>query len=277
MTIQHVLAPAICIADDEPGLLAAAELARKNAAHATALIVAVHLASSFAEEQRPLSEVLDDFAKGGASKAAREKQDILDWLKRSGHDYSVRELAIEGAVDRDEIVAHARFAELIVLTRAQSYVRARRALLEDVLLKSARPVLLAPDKPRARSWDRYLVGWSATAEAMRAVIAALPLLRAAKQVVVATVDAMPSPSGHGQAPGRDLGAYLAARGVDVEVRNLDGLGRSVSQALVDEAAAIDADALIVGAYGHSRAREFLFGGTTRDLIAGAPLPVLLAH
>jgi nucleotide-binding universal stress UspA family protein len=106
---------------------------------------------------------------------------------------------------------------------------------------------------------------------------AMPLLKKASVVVIATVDAIPSAAGHGEAPGRELAAHLARHGVIAEVRNLDGLGRAPERALCDEVMAVDADALVIGAYGHSRAQEFVFGGVTRELLSMAPGPLLLAH
>jgi nucleotide-binding universal stress UspA family protein len=112
---------------------------------------------------------------------------------------------------------------------------------------------------------------------MRAVSAALPLLRRAEAVAVATVDAVPSSTGHGDAPGRELAGYLARHGVPVEVRNLDSMGRSHARALLDEAQGFGADFVVLGAYGRSRASEFIFGGVTRELLLGSPLPLLMAH
>jgi nucleotide-binding universal stress UspA family protein len=122
-----------------------------------------------------------------------------------------------------------------------------------------------------------LVGWNASREAARAIHDALPFLVAARQVVVATVDAAPRPGGHGEAPGFDLAAHLARHGVYVELRNVDGLGRTDGRALLDEAEAIAADMIVIGAYGRSRAEEMLFGGVTRELLRDASVPVFLSH
>ena len=95
--------------------------------------------------------------------------------------------------------------------------------------------------------------------------------------VVATVDAAPSASGHSEIPGHEIAAHLARHDVNVEVHNVDGLGRSHARALMDEAIAADADLLVLGAYGHSRAREFVLGGVTRELLTGSSIPLLMAH
>jgi len=278
MTYRDILAPVIGLKEDEAALIAAGEIAGRFQARATALVVAVHIGSNYASTIQPLSAVLVDIAAGSRSHAAARRQEIVAWLEKSPHDFDVRDLTIENAVDEDQVVAHARMADLIVLARGPAHARARRALIEDVLFKSGRPILFVPEQPsKDRRWDRLVIGWNASANAVRAVVGAMALLRKASQVVIATVDALPSPAGHGEAPGRELAAHLARHGVCAEVRNLDGLGRSQAKALCDEAVAIDADALVMGAYGHSRAEEFVFGGVTRELLASAPVPLLLAH
>jgi nucleotide-binding universal stress UspA family protein len=277
MTYKDILCAAITLADDEAGLAAAGELAHKFSARATALIVAIHMDSGFAPEAKPLSELLTDIAQGARSAAALEREKIVHWLKDSPHDFDVRDLTIEGAVNEQEIVAHARLAELVVLARGETHLRARRMLAEHVLFKSGRPLLFVPGPARERAWERAMIAWNAKPEAMRAVTAALPLLQAAKEVVVVTVDARPSATGHSEAPGRELAAHLAHRDVKVEVRNVDGLGRPDTQTLLEEAASFNADVLVLGAYGHTRAQELLFGGVTRDLLAHAPLPLFMAH
>jgi nucleotide-binding universal stress UspA family protein len=278
MSLKEILAPVIALEEDEAALMAAAELSAKFSARPTALILAVHAASTFVDNEVPLSVALEDLAGGPRSRAAQLRRGLMAWLNRAPTPFEIKDLAIEHAVDDDRIVAHARVADLVVMARAPSHDRARQAVIEDVLFKSGRPMLIVPSHPvRARRWDKIVIGWNAKAEAVRAVAAALPFLTAAKQVAIATVDATPSAAGHSDKPGREIADYLAHHGVAAEVRNVGGLGRTHGRALVDEAQAIDADLLVLGAYGHSRAREFMFGGVTRELLAGSPVPLLLAH
>ncbi len=277
MTYKSILAPIISLGEDEAALIAAGEIATLFDARAAALIVAVHLSSDYADQPHSLADVLADIAAGSRSAAALEREKITAWLERTPHDFEVRDVRVEGAVEQGEAEEHALVSDLVVMARAKPHARARRALIERVLFKAGRPLLLTPAAPRERKWERFLIAWNAKAEAMRAVSAALPLLRRAQQVMVATIDAQPRSGGHAPAPGRDLAEYLARHDVPVEVRNSDGLGRDADRVLLDEAAAMDADAIILGAYGHSRAREFLFGGVTRALLAEAPVPLLLAH
>lgn len=278
MAYKDILVPVITLEADEAALTAAGEVAHMFGTRATALIVAVHLASAFAEDQRPFSEVVADIARGSLNEAAQERAKIVDWLEAAVHDFEVRDLTIEAAVEQNEVLAHARVTDLVVMARAKSHAHARKALIEHILFEAGRPLLLVPgERQRTRDWKRILIGWNAKAQSMRAVSSALPLLRRAEAVVVSTVDAIPSSTGHGEGPGRELAAYLARHGVRVEVRNLDSIGRTHARALLDEAQGFAADLMVLGAYGHSRAQEFVFGGVTRELIEGSPLPVLMTH
>lgn len=276
MSFKVILTPVISVDEDVAALNATAEIAEKFSAQPTALILAVHLASTYLDKEAPLSQVLQDLAGGASSHAAQLRKGLMAWLERAPYPFKVRDLAVEYAVDDDKILAHARLADLTIIARAASHDRARRAVIEDVLFQSGRPVLIVPERPLAkRSWDKIVIGWNAKPEAVRAVIGAMPFLVGAKQVVVATVDAKPTDGA--PPPGKDLATYLQAHGIDAEVHNVDGLGRTEARALLDDAIAIDADVLVLGAYGHSRAREILFGGVTREMIARSSVPLLMSH
>lgn len=179
-----------------------------------------------------------------------------------------------GAIE-DTVAYNALHADLVIMERSNDPLNG--AVQEAVLFKSGRPLLLAPTDWRGgRIGRRILVAWSAKREAARALADAAPLLEGAEQVAVVTVDAKP-PFGASSPPGVDIAAHLARRGVDVDLRHVDGLGRAAEDALIDEARAIDADLIVMGGYGHSRLRQFVFGGVTRALMERAPLPLFLSH
>ena len=275
MAIKEILAPVVSVADDEPALAAAVQLAAQYSAHAVALVVAVHAGSALAEEQASLSEVLTDVAGGGRA-AARARADIAAWIERAAVRFDVRDVTAEAALYEREVLAHGQCADLIVLARGDD--RAHRQLFQALLFGSGRPLLLMPPAwAPGQLGQRVLVAWDAKRAAARAVHDALPMLVAADEVVVATVDAKPTSSGHGEAPGREIAAHLARHRVNAQVRNLDSMGRSVERALLDEALSTGADMIVMGGYGHPRAQEILFGGVTRALSAEAPLPLLLSH
>lgn len=172
------------------------------------------------------------------------------------------------------VAKHAMHADITVL--AASNDASLEAAFEGALFKSGRPVLLVPmeEKPRAIG-KRIVVAWKAKREAARALADAEPFLREADEITVVTVDA--HPNGYGEAPGRDISTYLAHKGFNVELRNVDGMGQPAEVGLVNEARALEADLIVMGGYGHSRLREFVFGGVTRALSRNAAIPVLMSH
>jgi len=276
MNLELILAPVVSLEEDEAALCAAHILARTHDARAAALIIAVHPGSDYSEHAAPLSEALADIAAGSRGAAARERARIASYLSKIEPSFELRDAVAEAALTQKEIVAHARCADLAVMTRARKGVR--RAILEAILFAAGRPLLLLPQDWRRKSLgERVLIGWNASREAVRAVNDALPILRLARQVVVATVDAHPSPSGHGEGPGRELAAHLARHGVSVDVRNLDSMGRSEAEVLMTAALDMAADMMVIGAYGRSRAEERIFGGVTRDLLEDARLPLFMSH
>lgn len=278
MGLKQLLVPVVTMEDDQAALVAGADLAARFRGQATALILSIWQGSEFAHTQSPLSDALMDLVKGAQSSAAVERTKIVAWLERSAYAFEVQDLTVEAALGRDEIVNHARVADLVITARAGQHAHARRELLEDVLFKSGRPMLLLPSSPRPKQrWERILIAWNARAEVVRAIAGAMPLLQAAKEVRIVTVDAAPARAGRGEAPGRDLAAYLARHDVQAEVSNLDGLGREHGRAIADAALDFDADVVVMGAYGHSRVREFVLGGVTRDLLAESKTALLLAH
>ena len=145
--------------------------------------------------------------------------------------------------------------------------------LEGALIDSGRPLLIPAAASLASVPETVVIAWKATREAARAVTAALPFLEIARQIVVMTVA-----EDHGvlDDEAERLMAGLRWRGVPVAVRHLQPDGHNAADKLL--AAAREHSALLVmGGYGHSRLREWIFGGFTQHVLAGAELPVLMAH
>nr|WP_309503232.1 universal stress protein [uncultured Roseovarius sp.] len=177
------------------------------------------------------------------------------------------------------VAQRARFADLAILP--QPYGEGRGTELEPVteacLFDAQVPVLIVPDdaKPAVKP-QRIAIGWNESAEAMTAVRAALPFLQAAEKVHVVIVD--PPAHGAGRSdPGGLLSQFLARHGVRVEIDVLSKTLPRVSDVLMRHAADMDADLMVLGAYGHSRFREAVFGGATRNLLEHATLPLFMAH
>jgi nucleotide-binding universal stress UspA family protein len=178
-----------------------------------------------------------------------------------------------------EVAVHAYYADLVVVARLESasQTAAPPGLAESLVLSSGRPIIVFPPRGTVSQVRRILVAWNATRESIRAVADAMPLFAKADTVEVLVVDHQRRPEGHGQEPGADIARHLARHGAQVEVRRVSSGGKDVGRLLLSQAAAFSADLLVMGAYGHSHLREWVFGGVTRTVLYEASLPVLMSR
>lgn len=105
----------------------------------------------------------------------------------------------------------------------------------------------------------------------------MPLLMSAELVTVLTIDPREGPHGHGELPGADIGLHLARHGVKAQIERTVSAGMPVGEVLLSRVADLGADLIVMGAYGHSRAREVLLGGATRSVLRSMTVPVLMSH
>jgi len=91
------------------------------------------------------------------------------------------------------------------------------------------------------------------------------------------IDPENGPAGHGEVPGADIALHLARHGVKATIETTVSAGIGAGNALLSRASDLEADLLVMGAYGHSRVRELLLGGATRTVLESMTLPILMAH
>lgn len=174
----------------------------------------------------------------------------------------------------DLLVKYARLRDLTILpvppTRDQWDA-------EMIIFGSGRPTLILPEGPARKPFTlgTIVVAWDFSRAAARAVSDALPMLELAKQVRVVTV--VNEKAIENNRSGEELAKNLARHRIDVVLDEVDAKGRRIGEVLQSYVSAHDADLLVMGAYGHSRLREFVLGGATKSLLAEPPLPVLLSH
>ena len=149
---------------------------------------------------------------------------------------------------------------------------------ESIVFGSGRPILIVPHaRKRAGAFalGTVVVAWDFSRPAARAVADALPILEKAKHVLVVTVtnekviDTKRS--------GAELAKHLAHNGIDVVLDTVDAAGRGIGDVLESYVTSRNADILVMGAYGHSRIREFILGGATRSMLSRPPLSVFFSH
>ena len=174
------------------------------------------------------------------------------------------------------VLAHvARYADLTVVAQSESEGLAAMAtqLPERVVMGAGGPVLVVPYAGRfERFGERIVVAWDGSREAARAVRDALPLLERAIVVTVLEID----PPDRAGAGGRALAERLARHRVEVVAEHTVSGGLAIGEVLLSALADRAADALVMGAYGHSRLRELTLGGVTRTVLAHMTVPVLMS-
>ena len=223
-----------------------------------------------------VEKVLREMQQKASSELTQEARARFDSVMKPGMERAEWRTACGS---RAETVAlHARYADLVVINQTDPQAADATHFADGVLLSVGRPVLLVPYAGETSGFGRnVLVCWNASREASRAVIDALPLLKAAQKVTVLSIDGRESPGGHGESPGSDLALYLARHGVKSEVVQTVSASVDVGNVILSRAFDIGADLIVMGAYGHSRAREIVMGGATRTVLRSMTVPVLMSH
>ncbi len=153
-----------------------------------------------------------------------------------------------------------------------------RQAVYGVLFQSPIGVLLNNHDPEATlAAKTVFVAWNTHLHSARAVHQALPFLRKAEEVIIATFDPVMSEHVDGEDPGADVATWLAHHGCEVTVRQYPSGGRGIGEGILERSRECGADLVVMGSYGHSRTREAFFGGTTRTLIEQTDQAVVLAH
>ena len=150
-------------------------------------------------------------------------------------------------------------------------------MTEAALFEGSAPVLIVPDDGLPADFaQNIMIAWNQSNEAMNAIRKALPLLKAATLVDITVID----PPAHGPErsdPGGQLSQWLARHGVKVEVSVLAKTLPRISDVINRHVRDTSSDMVVMGAYGHSRFREAILGGATRNMLEMAEVPVLMAH
>jgi nucleotide-binding universal stress UspA family protein len=255
----------------------AARLAAWHDAHLTGLHVMAALPlPGYIEAELP--RPVHDLRARQLREEAERAREVFDAGVRGAGASRIEWRAVEGTILRSTRL-HGRYADLVVVGQGidvDDPTGDLGALPEELALSMGRPVLVVPRYGTFPAiGDHVLVGWNGSREAARAVNDALPLLRRAQKVTVLSVNPADRPDE--RIPGADITLHLARHGVDAAAAQTRGEDISVGDMLLSHAADVGADLLVIGAYGHSRLREMVLGGVTRQLLQHMTVPVLMSH
>lgn len=180
----------------------------------------------------------------------------------------------------DEVIARGHSADLILLSAANVDAPAgvEPDFVEQVVMAAGRPVMILPLKGELKfDLSSVVIGWNRGREAARAAFDAMPLLQKAKSVSVVRLDPQRAPALEGKVVGINLAESLSRHKVKTEVVNIPSPSSDAGQSLLAIASERGAGLIVMGAYGHSRLREFIFGGATIHVMANLDRPVLMSH
>jgi nucleotide-binding universal stress UspA family protein len=279
MEYRTILTAAIQGKDDAARLEPAIAFAEAHSAHLEALCYGIDHAYPAYHYGAASLELMQRSQDQAREEAMTLRKAATAVIEGSGVEGTARAVVAGLSGIADVLADRGRLADLAVLTQAPEDERPRlhEMVIEGALFAAHLPVLLVP---RGGTVDprpaRIAVGWDDGPEALAAIRGAMPLLRTAEQVDIVIVDP-PRHSPERPDPGHDVSVMLSRHGVKTEVVMLPSTLPRISDMLLRHATDSSAGLLVMGAYGHSRFQETVFGGTTRRMLAESDVPLLMAH
>jgi len=174
----------------------------------------------------------------------------------------------------------ARYADLVVVGQFDPTCGVPGVMAdfpESVAMNSVRPVLIMPHTRKFSTLPKKIVvAWDASMTATRAIINALPLLNRSSRTDIVIFNPTVNPETHGEQPGADIALYLSRHGINVNVICCDTRVNE-GEALLSYCADENMDLVVMGGYGHTRFREIVLGGATREILLSMTIPVLMTH
>ncbi len=252
---------------------AAFELAKKHQAHVTGVYACgeYFFTPVYAEAPIPM-----DIVETYEAQYRAAASDAESWFLERGNNSGIAAEWHSETGSMDNLLAKwAHIHDLVIIGQAEGGLLNPDMVLQNrLLLNVVRPVLLVPETVSNNIGNRILIAWNASNEAARAVQDALPLLQTAE--IVQIVNIQPTENSEPTSLSGICG-HLKRHRVTAEPIVTNANGGDVSEALLSHCAAHDIDLLVTGAYGHTRLREVIFGGVTRNLLNTTSVPVLMSH
>jgi nucleotide-binding universal stress UspA family protein len=279
MSFKEILVTLEVGAALERRMLHAANLALTHEAHLIGLSVIepLNLAGYFSPSIEAFVEIEEQHRQAADKAAQKIGSEFQAMCSRLG-------IAGEWRLDKGDTaglaVEHARYADLTIVGQVNPErppTGAAASLPQRLALASGRPVLIIPYVGRYEAiGNRVMVSWNRSREAARAVNDALPILQRAEYVTVLSInpeqgDPRPSP------PGADVALHLARHGVKVETSYTVAHDIAVGSEILSRASDLGVDLIVMGCYGHSRIRELILGGASREILGHMTVPVLMSH
>ena len=279
MTYRNLLLHIDALPSCKHRIAAALDLAERFDARITGLAAARMMVVPYGFDMAPSAELFAEWQNTLDALARKSIRQFEDAAARRG--FTQIETRVAESNEVAAIALNARYTDLVIIGQPDPSEKMADGVCVPpgaVVLGCARPVLVVPYIGAPADFGKTVViAWNGSREACRAVYDSLPLLKQAQQVIVMAVNPVSDARAHGDLPGADLATYLAHHGVKVEVRADPGAVVSIGDELLSRIADLNADLLVMGAFGHTRAHEWVFGGVTRTILQSMTVPVLMSH
>jgi nucleotide-binding universal stress UspA family protein len=221
---------------------------------------------------------IPEMIRSAEEQSRKHCRSLADWARRDASRLNISFECSQEAVSPGGVgnfaASQARYFDVSILGMVKDNI-VLREVAEAVIFGSGRPSILVPDNEPVKAVDHIAVAWDGSRVAARALSDARFLIGNGTRITVITV-ADEKPLGD-KGLAQRLVASLERRGLEAAAQTLTISGASIGFALQDAAIDAGAQLLVMGAYGHSRLRDFVLGGATRDVLNNLQLPVLLSH
>ena len=280
MSYKTILVSLNDISRSNTVLALAAGMAAKHEAHLIGLYVipAPRIYPAVSAHVTPI--VLNETKIFFEEKADQSRKAFEKATSAAGVEVEWRRISSDSPYIADGVIEHGLQADVLLISQRndQGNDGIEPEFCERVVMESGRPVIVVPQSGEFNEiGEHVVVGWNASREATRAVFDAMPMLEGSGETRLIWVDPQKQSEKSGNLPGAEMAATLTRHGVRSIAEAMPTDGIDSGDALLNRASDLGADLIVMGAYGHTRLREFVFGGATRTMLDQMTVPVLMSH
>jgi nucleotide-binding universal stress UspA family protein len=278
MDYKTIFTPLSNAYNSPPELVFAAAFAEAEDAHLDVLCLGIDRTPNTYFEIGSNAVIMHAAIEAAHGRAETIRKDVEAYLSVQNLRWEAANSVTSSAGVGRTVASNGRFADIAVVAQPYAESNAPEAclVLEGILFATDCPAIIVPAGASKVRPERILIAWNESPEAMRAIRAALPLLKKAGTVHIAIVDP-PETGPERSDPGGALAVYLSRHGIKSDIQVMTRQGLTISERLAHHVTETGSDMLVMGGYGHSRFREAVLGGATRDMLENSKVPVLMAH
>jgi len=226
------------------------------------------------------ADMIDVGQKFFCDRAKKTEEKFNECMRKQGLKGEWRNIEGKSHLISSTVVDHGRQADLVVISQVEQAAATGTDVefAEKVIMDVGRPVLMVPKCGNFEGrMDSVVIGWNATRESARAAFDAIPIFEDGATAHIIWVDSELNQGTTNMLPGTELATTLARHNIEAISEPVTAPDLEPADVLLNRVSDVGADMLVMGAYGHSRLREFIFGGATRKILDQMTVPVLMSH